>query len=114
LKQKLTFGHVIAKHTKESSLFVDSTLCALIGKQYSGTAYLLYMLAHISLYFLLFLSLVGNRPKEGLIIGLDIFFIAHLLIHILFLKNHKNKFKNWFTWSLLTGASVFGLLDLFF
>jgi len=105
----LTLVHEMdAVRCKEWSFFPGLSLLK------DETAYLLYMLAHIPLYFLLFMSLVGNRPKEGLIIGLDIFFIAHLLVHILFLKNHKNKFKNWFTWSLITGASVFGLLDLFF
>jgi hypothetical protein len=105
----LTLVHEMdAVRCKEWSIFPGLSLL----KNEAG--YYVYMLAHIPLYFFLFIALTGNQPMAGLIAGLDVFFIAHLFVHLLFLKNRKNRFKNWFTWSLITGAAVFGLLDLFF
>lgn len=49
-----------------------------------------FMIAHIPLFFFLFLGLL--LPENGkLIHGLNIFFVVHLVLHILFLKHKKKR-----------------------
>ena len=70
---------------------------------------------HVPLYVLLFYGLLGNdlQPVDPAVIkGLDVFFIIHVLLHILYLKHRKNLFTSLFSWSLIGGAGICGLIDL--
>jgi hypothetical protein len=70
-----------------------------------------FMLAHIPLFTLVFMGL--NQANNGQFIkGLNVFFIVHLGAHLLFLFHKKNEFKDWISWSIISGAALFGLLDL--
>jgi hypothetical protein len=71
-----------------------------------------FMLAHIPLFFLLFWKLSDNDFKEQFIQGLNIFFIIHVGLHLLFLMHKKNEFKDWISWTIISGAGFFGFLDL--
>ncbi len=75
--------------------------------------HLIFMLAHIPLFYLLFWQLT-QPSKESFIKGLDIFFIVHVGLHLLFLMHKKNEFKDWVSWTIISAAGVFGLLDLVF
>ena len=70
-----------------------------------------FILAHIPLFTLLFIGL-NQANNEDLIKGLNIFFIIHLGLHVLFIFNKKNEFKDWLSWTIISGAALFGLLDL--
>jgi len=75
--------------------------------------YLVFTALHIPLYLLLFWSLY--RPEglnRGLIRGFDIFFIVHVVLHLLFLWHPKNQFTSTFSWLVIVGAGVAGALDL--
>jgi hypothetical protein len=74
--------------------------------------YRVFMLAHIPLFFLLFWKLSDSDFKEQFIQGLNIFFIIHVGLHLLFLMHKKNEFKDWISWTIISGAGFFGLLDL--
>ncbi len=76
--------------------------------------YKVFVIAHIPLYYFLFWGLMGLQDNEGLINGLDIYFIVHVGLHLLFLKNKKNEFKDWISWIIISAAGLFGLLDLLF
>ena len=71
-----------------------------------------FILAHIPLLFLVFFQLTHNSDPEGFIIGFEIFLIAHVALHLLFLKHKNNEFNGWFSWVLILGAGLFGLADL--
>lgn len=73
----------------------------------------LFMIAHVPLFFFLFWGLL-QPVNEKLIFGLNIFFIIHLVLHILFLKHKKNEFKDWISWAIITGAGISGVLSLIF
>jgi hypothetical protein len=72
----------------------------------------IFVVAHIPLYGLLFWSLIESENREALIKGLDIFFIIHVGLHLLFLFHKRNEFKDWISWSIISGAGLFGMLDL--
>ncbi|WP_428986804.1 DUF6713 family protein [Sphingobacterium faecium] len=42
----------------------------------------------------------------------DIFMILHLVVHLLFIKHKKNEFKDYISWTLITGIAICGILDL--
>ena len=50
--------------------------------------------------------------NEILITGLDIFFILHIGLHLIFLTHKRNEFKDWISWTIIISAGFFGLLDL--
>ena len=75
------------------------------------TAYLLFTSLHVPLYILLFWGLVGDGNR-AMIMGLNIFFVIHLFLHILFIKHKDNQFKSIFSWVLIFGAGISGAIDL--
>ena len=72
----------------------------------------IFILAHIPLYFMLFLGLSNPETREGLIFGLNIFFIIHLGLHLLFLKHKKNEFNDWISWVIIVWVGLMGGLGL--
>ena len=71
-----------------------------------------FMLAHLPLYGLLFWVMMGQSTTSGAIRGLDLFFVVHLVLHLLYLKHPKNEFKDTLSWVLIAGAALGGLTDL--
>jgi hypothetical protein len=71
-----------------------------------------FVLAHIPLFACLFWAL--RTPNEALMRGLDIFFIVHVGLHVLFLWHSQNRFTSVLSWLIIVGAGFFGVLDLFF
>lgn len=76
--------------------------------------YRIFMVAHIPLFLFIFMGLHGQASNERLIFGMDIFFIVHVGLHLLFLMNKRNEFKDWISWTIIIGTGFFGLLDLIF
>ncbi len=74
--------------------------------------YKVFTLTHIPLFFLIYFELVSNELREPFIYGLSIFFIIHIGLHLLLLKNKKNEFKDWVSWFFIIGTGLFGFLDL--
>ena len=71
----------------------------------------LFLWAHLPLYYFLLFPL-RQKNLENLIYGLDIFFLVHVGLHLLFLLHPKNEFKDSLSWSFILGAGLFGALDL--
>jgi hypothetical protein len=71
--------------------------------------FLAFMLAHIPL-FVFMLSFFGNETFRR---GFDVFLIIHVGLHLLFLKHPKNEFKDWISWTIISGAGICGALDFF-
>jgi Family of unknown function (DUF6713) len=76
------------------------------------SGFMVFTLAHIPLFYFLLVGLLGQQDNTGLIFGLNVFFIAHFAMHLLFLMHKKNEFKDWLSWTLIAGAAFFGLLDI--
>jgi hypothetical protein len=76
------------------------------------TGFVVFMVAHIPLYALMFWSLFGTGTNAGLMRGWDVFFIVHVGLHILFLKHPENRFTTGLSWFIIVGAGVCGVLDM--
>jgi len=89
------------------------TIFPLLSKLNEKRGYFVFISIHIPLYLLLFWGLYGqNGLNQNLIIGLDIFFIIHVFLHVLFLKHPKNQFNSAFSWIIILGAGIAGLIDI--
>ncbi|MEZ4644440.1 MAG: DUF6713 family protein [Chloroflexota bacterium] len=87
------------------------SLCCLVWMSAGGIGCLRPI--HIPLYLLLFWGLLGtDSPNANFMRGLDIFFAIHVGLHLLYLRHPQNEFTSLFSWALILGAGVFGLLDL--
>lgn len=77
--------------------------------------YLVFTAAHVPLYGLLFWQLFAQEASAAsaqLVVGLNIFFMVHVGLHLVFLRHPKNQFTTPFSWLLIVGAAVCGALDL--
>lgn len=71
---------------------------------------ILFVFLHIPLFYWIFLEIQLNNDNFRL--GFDYFLIVHLILHLLFLMHNKNEFKDWISWTIITGAALFGFLDI--
>ncbi len=72
----------------------------------------IFLFAHIPIFYWLFWQLTNSLDTGTFRIGFDIFLIFHFGLHLLFLKHKNNEFKDWISWSIITGSGICGLLDL--
>lgn len=73
---------------------------------------LIFVFAHIPIFLFMFYQMIYISDKNTFIIGFDIFMIVHIGLHLLFIGNKNNEFKDWISWILIFGAGLFGLADL--
>ncbi len=73
---------------------------------------LIFVFAHIPLFFIVFYQLTYISDNVVFIKGFDIFMIIHIGLHLLYLRHKNNDFKDWISWTLIIGAGLFGLTDL--
>lgn len=74
------------------------------------TGYWLFTAAHVPLFGLI----LWFWPVPGFQVGLDVFMMVHLGLHVA-LRNHpKIQFKTWFSWVWIVGAAVLGAVHLAF
>jgi uncharacterized membrane protein YhhN len=85
-----------------------------LSKLKDKTGFLIFLLAHIPLYLRLLWYLTNSSDIETFRTIFDSFLIAHLGLHLLFLKHKNNEFKGWISWTIIAGAGFCGLLDLIF
>ena len=103
----------ILTHEMDAIKCQEWTIIPLISRLNEKTGYFVFTAIHFPLYFLLFWWLCGkNGLDSNVIIGLDIFLIIHVFLHVFFLKHPKNKFKSVFSWIIILGAGVAGVIDL--
>lgn len=71
----------------------------------------LFIGLHVPLLYVLLSALVTG-PGATLVAALDLFFVLHLGLHLLFFRHPKNEFGDALSWTLIAGAAVSGALDL--
>lgn len=85
----------------------------LLSRLDDARGYLVYTALHVPLYLLLFLFLFAEEgPNLALVRALDLFFMVHVALHLLFLRHPRNEFRAPFSWLLILGAGAFGAFDL--
>ncbi|MEM8784770.1 MAG: DUF6713 family protein [Pseudomonadota bacterium] len=79
------------------------------------TGFVVFMALHIPLYFFGFLALTGaygTGVAETTAFWLSIFFIVHLVLHMLLLRHPENEFVSFSSWIWIVGMAIFGGLYL--
>ncbi|MFD2569234.1 DUF6713 family protein [Spirosoma soli] len=74
--------------------------------------YLIFCLAHIPLFYFVYVNLTSRENTLTFITGFDLFMIIHVGLHLLLLKHERNEFKDWISWLLIVGAGLCGAMDL--
>jgi hypothetical protein len=104
---------LILVHEMDAIQCHEWTMFPLISKLDDKTGYFVFTALHVALYLLLFWGIFDKQGlNQNLVTGLDIFFIIHVFLHVIFLKHPKNQFKSAFSWIIILGAGIAGLLDL--
>lgn len=104
---------LILVHEMDAIRCQEWTIFPLVSRLNEKAGYFVFTALHVLLYLLVFWGLYGqNGLNPGLIMGLDIFFIIHVFLHVLFLKHPKNQFKSVFSWVIILGAGIAGLIDI--
>lgn len=72
--------------------------------------FIAFIFLHIPLFYWILIETQINNGQFR--IGFDYFLIVHFILHLLFLMHKKNEFKDWISWTIISGAALCGLLDL--
>ncbi len=76
-----------------------------LSKLNEQTARLIFLLAHLPIFYFILWLLTNTNVNLTLRIGIDIFLIIHLVLHAFFSKHKKNEFKDWISWTVISGAA---------
>ncbi|MGD1843005.1 MAG: DUF6713 family protein [Thermonemataceae bacterium] len=74
------------------------------------TGMIVFIFLHVPLFYLLLLPSISQSVAFKT--GFSIFLIIHFFLHLLFLFHKKNAFRDWVSWSIITGAGICGALYL--
>ena len=87
----------------------------VLSKMGDDAGYVAFTALHVPIYAALLWGICGNEDtSRGLILGSDLFFIAHVFLHLIFYNHPENRFKSVFSYALIFGAGLFGATDLVF
>lgn len=98
----------ILAHEMDAIRCQEWKIFPLLSRLDEKTGYFVFTAIHVPLYFLLLSALFRGN---GLNAGLDIFFVVHVFLHVIFLKHPKNQFTSVFSWIMILGAGIAGLMD---
>ena len=71
----------------------------------------LFVLLHVPLLYPLLAALAAG-PSRTLVVALDLFFVLHLGLHLLFLRHPRNEFRDVLSWTLIVGAAMSGAVEM--
>jgi len=74
--------------------------------------YIIFTLLHLPLFIAIFWLVTDPSTIEIFTKVFDVFMIAHFVLHLIFLKHKNNRFKDIFSWSVITGIAICGTADL--
>jgi len=84
----------------------------ILNQMRDEVGYRAFTALHLPIYALLLWGLLDGNANQGLIVGLDVFFIVHVLLHLIFYSHPENRFRSLFSYGLIFGAGISGALDL--
>jgi hypothetical protein len=85
----------------------------VLNKMEEEAGYRAFTALHIPIYaFLLWGLFADGGATVGLVVGLDVFFIVHVFLHLIFYNHPENRFRSVFSYVLIFGAGMFGAVDL--
>jgi hypothetical protein len=106
----------ILTHEMDAVRLKEWRMLPFLSRLNENTGYVVFTALHVPLYLLLLLGLfrdIDGGINRALVISLDSFFVIHIFLHLILMRHDFNQFKSLFSWVLILGAGIFGLLDLF-
>jgi hypothetical protein len=108
----LGFSFLLA-HEMDAIRAKEWKIFPVLSRMEEEAGYIAFTALHVPVYTLLLWGFYGDGDlNRRLIVGLDIFFIVHVLLHLIFYNHPENRFRSVFSYVLIVGAGVFGVLDL--
>ena len=108
------FAFLIA-HEMDAVRLHEWRMLPVLSRLADHTAYLVFCGLHVPIFLVLFI-LVMDPADVGTaqitVAALDVFFIIHVGLHLIYLRHPKNEFTSVFSWALITGAGLAGAADL--
>ena len=101
---------LILTHELDAIRLKEWTVFPILSSLNVNLGFKIFTILHIPLFLVIFYGLKTNQ--EQTIKWLDIFFIIHIGLHLLLLKNKNNPFKSIFSWIIILLTGLFGILDL--
>ena len=85
-----------------------------LRKQKDNKAYIIFNILHISLFVFIswILSFSAEPVKTEFLMCINIFFIIHFFLHLIFLKHPSNEFTSIFSWLIICGMCLSGVAAL--
>ena len=105
---------LLLAHEMDAIRSKEWKIFSILAKMRDEAGYVVFTALHVPMYALLLWGLYGGGDvNHKLIIGLDIFFVVHVLLHVIFYNHPENRFRSVFSYALIFGAGMFGVVDLF-
>ena len=85
-----------------------------LNKLTDNSAHKIFTLLHLPILIAVFVILVQSTHIVQFYfqIGIDVFLISHLALHIVFSKHEQNRFNNAFSMCLIAVMALLGVFDL--
>jgi len=97
-----------AIRAKEWKMFI------ILNRMREETAYIVFSLIHLPLYALVIfvISQSGSTAYALVWLIVDVFLVAHAIIHFLFRKHRANGFHSIYSMLLIYGMGIFAIIHL--
>lgn len=93
---------------REWSLFI------ILRDLTDSLAYVIYVIAHIPLYSIIFYFLCFSYDNENIMLMIDLFILVHALLHFCFRNHMKNEFNSFLSKLIIYGAAFTAAVHLCF
>lgn len=76
--------------------------------------YVVFSLLHVPFFILIFWGVFSANQsfRHYFIMLLNIFFIIHFFLHLAFIRHPNNEFKSVFSWFIIGGMFLMGLINV--
>ena len=97
-----------AIRTKEWGMFI------ILKDMKDEIAYRLFSAFHLPLYFLVIFIVMNNEVKSNFILSIviDLFLVAHTIIHFCFRKKENNNFSSLYSKTIIYSLGVLAIIHL--
>lgn len=74
--------------------------------------YMVFSILHLPFFVLIFWGLFSAHQglRHDFIMFLNLFFIIHFFIHLAFIRHHDNEFRSVFSWLIISGMFLTGMV----
>ncbi len=102
---------LLSVHEMEAIRYQEWKMFLILKDMEDKKAYMMFLLLHIPLYTILILLLYSTYYMLAVYI-VDVFLIAHLILHLCFTKHVNNKLSNKLSMSIIAVMGILSVIHL--